>query len=1027
MPSRSCRETSAGSRSGRRATRCASWSASRACCAGERVDLFHAPHYVLPFALPCPAVVTVHDLIHLRFPEHHGRLALAYARWMIGRAVRQARRVLTVSESTAADLEREFGAPREKLVVAPNGVDERFRRDLSEAAVGATLARHELRPGYLLFVGNPKPHKNLGRLLEAYARLVRRASGDAAAGAGRRPGGGALAGRRPARPGGARRPRAPARTRAGRRPARALPRRDAARAAVALGGVRAAGGGGDGRRHPGAGGASRRAARGGGRGRGLVRAGGRRRSGRGALRAARRRSPPRRAGATRARALGAASAGRRRRAAPWRSTTRCSPRARKGPARPAGRTRGEPPAPRADGSGGALGSGRARARLADRAARRRERAGGDRARAPRRSDPHPLPLPRHGRARDRGASDRHQLSPARARPRPRLPLVPAALSVRAREPAARRPPARRLVEPLRGQGARSAPGGFHLCYCHTPMRYAWDQEEAYFGGRRLPLRLLQRLVLAALRRWDVATAGRVDRYLANSRFVAGRIERHYRRSAEVLPPPVDTDYFTPVARRAARARPGGGRAGSVQKSGSGDRRPAKPPAGRWSWSGTDRSVRASSGWRARSTRFAGWVDRERLRELYRGAQVFLQPGVEDFGIAAVEALACGTPVVALGERRGARHRDAGRARAPRSPEPRSALLRSAIDKLRRDAVQFREPQTAGGGVFRRAVRQRLREIIVSCRPAAEGDWFDSTAASDHGRCPTSPAISSPRWRPSSPPGSSASRSRSSRSPRAPRTSTATSTCCRSCSSSCRSSSTSTASTSRGRAAAGWTKRSPSLLARAAGDGPALRRSSPGTARRRARQPRATSPTAAPFLGAVRRPRAGAGGRRPRRESARCCTAPACTRGNPQRILVVGAGKLGPRDHREAAGAARAGLEVVGFLDDDPGKLGRRYFDGAPVLGSHARPRARARRAQDRPGVRRPAARGAQEDAAGAAGGRIASAVEVKLVPDILQYATIKATLEDLDGTPVINLSQVPLQGWSSLVKRAWTSRCRPPG
>ena len=139
----------------------------------ERVDLFHAPHYVLPLALPCPAVVTVHDLIHLRFPEHRGRLELAYARWMIGRAVRRARRLLTVSESTAADLEREFGAPRERIAVVPNGVDERFRREPSDAAVGATLARHDLRPGYLLFVGNPKPHKNLARLLEAYGRLVR--------------------------------------------------------------------------------------------------------------------------------------------------------------------------------------------------------------------------------------------------------------------------------------------------------------------------------------------------------------------------------------------------------------------------------------------------------------------------------------------------------------------------------------------------------------------------------------------------------------------------------------------------------------------------------------------------------------------------------------------------------------------------------------------------------------------------------------------------------------------------------------
>jgi glycosyltransferase involved in cell wall biosynthesis len=137
----------------------------------ERADLFHAPHYVLPLALPCPAVVTVHDLIHLRFPGQRTRLELAYARWMIGRATRIAARVLAVSEATAAELGRHFGVDRARVEVIPNGVDEEFRRELSEAELAAALAALGLAPGYLLFVGNPKPHKNLERLLEAYARL----------------------------------------------------------------------------------------------------------------------------------------------------------------------------------------------------------------------------------------------------------------------------------------------------------------------------------------------------------------------------------------------------------------------------------------------------------------------------------------------------------------------------------------------------------------------------------------------------------------------------------------------------------------------------------------------------------------------------------------------------------------------------------------------------------------------------------------------------------------------------------------
>lgn len=137
----------------------------------ERADLFHAPHYVVPLALPCPAVVTVHDLIHLRFPGQRTRLELAYARWMIGRATRLAARVLAVSEATAGELVERFGVDRSRLEVIANGVDDAFRRELSETELAAALTGLGLAPGYLLFVGNPKPHKNLERLLEAYSRL----------------------------------------------------------------------------------------------------------------------------------------------------------------------------------------------------------------------------------------------------------------------------------------------------------------------------------------------------------------------------------------------------------------------------------------------------------------------------------------------------------------------------------------------------------------------------------------------------------------------------------------------------------------------------------------------------------------------------------------------------------------------------------------------------------------------------------------------------------------------------------------
>ena len=189
----------------------------------------------------------------------------------------------------------------------------------------------------------------------------------------------------------------------------------------------------------------------------------------------------------------------------------------------------------------------------------------------------------------------------------------------------------------------------HLCYCHSPMRYAWDQFEAYFGPQRVGVAAatLARPVLAWLARWDRDTAGRVDRYVANSQFVAGRIERYYNRRAAVLPPPVDTEFFTPVDAPAASyflvvsalvpykrveiAVEAAARAGVRLKIVG-----AGPELDR---------LRAMAG---PGVEFAGVLDNPSLREAYRHAKALVHPAEEDFGIAPVEAMACGRPVIALG-------------------------------------------------------------------------------------------------------------------------------------------------------------------------------------------------------------------------------------------------------------------------------------------------------------------------------------------------------------------------------------------
>ena len=138
--------------------------------------------------------------------------------------------------------------------------------------------------------------------------------------------------------------------------------------------------------------------------------------------------------------------------------------------------------------------------------------------------------------------------------------------------------------------------------------------------------------------------------------------------------------------------------------------------------------------------------------------------------------------------------------------------------------------------------------------------------------------------------------------------------------------------------------------------------------------------------------------------------------NLQRILVVGAGLLGREITTKILAHREMGFEVVGFLDDDPGKAGT-LVCGVPVLGT-TRQAEEVLAAQriDQVFITLPLE--AHKKILQLLELMARECVEIKLVPDVLQYATLKATLEDVDGTPVINLSQMPLQGWNSMIKRA---------
>ncbi len=198
------------------------------------------------------------------------------------------------------------------------------------------------------------------------------------------------------------------------------------------------------------------------------------------------------------------------------------------------------------------------------------------------------------------------------------------------------------------KNAKKAPGAFHLCYCHTPVRYLHDQFDDYFRNRSAATRAAARLVRTPLRAWDRSTMPRVDAFLANSENVKGRIARLWGREAAVVFPPADTEFYTPPP-------PGTPRRGFLVVSALApykrlDDAIDAANAGRLPLTiagfGPERSRLAK---RAGETiRFVDTPNDEMLRDLYRASEAVLMPGEEDFGIVPLEAQACGTPVVALG-------------------------------------------------------------------------------------------------------------------------------------------------------------------------------------------------------------------------------------------------------------------------------------------------------------------------------------------------------------------------------------------
>ena len=277
------------------------------------------------------------------------------------------------------------------------------------------------------------------------------------------------------------------------------------------------------------------------------------------------------------------------------------------------------------------------------------------------------------------------------------------------------------------KSALAAPNAVHICYCLTPMRYAWDQFDAYFGPDRLgrPASAAMRVVMDRLARWDRETAVRANRYVAISHYVAGRIRRYYNREATVVYPPVDTEFFHPDSavperyalvvsalvpyKRLDLAIDACGIAGVPLKI-VGD--------------GPDRARLERRARNKGNVEFLGRRPNGEVRGLYRRAALVMLPGEEDFGIVPLEAQACGRPVVAYA-RGGALETvvadETGLLVEEAAPAAFADAVRRAIDRRFDSSAIRRHAERFGRARFATEMESLVRETLET-RHAETAPW-----------------------------------------------------------------------------------------------------------------------------------------------------------------------------------------------------------------------------------------------------------------------------------------------------------------
>ena len=230
----------------------------------------------------------------------------------------------------------------------------------------------------------------------------------------------------------------------------------------------------------------------------------------------------------------------------------------------------------------------------------------------------------------------------------------------------------------------------HVSYVHSPMRYAWDLQHQYLAGRGVKAwlrRQLARPVLHRLRQWDVLSANRVDAFVANSRCVAERIWRCWRREAEVVYPPVDVAAFTPGTAPREDWYLHAGRLVSYKRADVVVAAFARMPSKRLLVVGDGPELAGLRRVAPANVTFLGRLPFEQLRDHLRRCRALIFAAEEDFGILPVEAMACGTPVLAYG-RGGATETVIPELSGLHFPSQEPAAVMQAIDRFEQDGAGF---------------------------------------------------------------------------------------------------------------------------------------------------------------------------------------------------------------------------------------------------------------------------------------------------------------------------------------------------